>query len=329
MKAIAVVIAGVIMVDNYQGDQPDFFPGYNPGKIKARGELIDVTDQVNLIVRFNDITGAPINTDSFPQISIVQPSGLVLLAPTSVGVSQLDTGVYSYIFTVPINGPYGVFNDVWVGYINGFRVEATLSFIVNHTQVPAINTDGHVHLGDDPGFEYSQCAIKNINKLIKSLRARLNSSGKAKSQDGYGNTIYVDCDIFSVSMLTTFIATALWDFNQVPYFTWFTFEEESFVDQFGEILVEGATLYALASQALIERGREFQITDNGLNFNPPTVSELLQTQYSTLLSNYWEKLKYIKNSLRPSPRGLGVFSMNSAINPAFARLRHLRARRLI
>lgn len=317
------------MTDPFAGDQPDFFPGYNPGRIKARGELIDVTDQVNLIVQFGDVSGAPINTDSFPQISIVQPSGLVLLAPTSVGVSQLSDGRYSYIFTVPINGPYGVFNDVWSGYINGFRVEATLSFIVNHTQVPAINTDGFVHLGDDPGFDYSQCAIKNINKLMKSLRARLNSSGKAKSQDGYGNTTYVDCDIFSVSMLTTFLATALWDFNQVPYFTWFTFDEDYFVDQFGEILVEGATLYALASQALIERGREFQITDNGLNFNPPTVSELLQTQYSTLLSNYWEKLKYIKNSLRPSPRGLGVFSMNSAINPAFARLRHLRARRLI
>ena len=304
------------------------FPGYNPGTIKARGELIDVTDQVNLVVQFADPSGNPINTDSYPQISIVQPSGLVLLAPTSMGVAQIGTGQYSYIFTVPINGPYGVFNDVWTGYVNGFRVQATLSFIVNHTDVPAINTDGYIHLGDDPGFRYSQCAIQNINKLMKSLRARLNSAGKAKSVDGYGNTTYVDCDIFSVDMLTTFIATALWDFNQVPYFTFFTFEEDQFVDQFGEVLVEGATLYSLASKALIERGREFQITDNGLNFNPPTVSELMQTQYSTLLSNYWEKIKYIKNSLRPSPRGLGVFGMSSGINPAAARLRHLRARRI-
>lgn len=297
--------------------------------IKHRGELIDVTDQVELTVQFKDTMGNPVNTDSFPTISIVQPSGLVCLAPTSTGVMQLETGKYSFIFTVPINGPYGVFNDVWVGYINGFRVETTFSFVVNHTQIPAINSDGFVHLGDDPGFKYSQCALININKLIKSLKARLNSAGKAKAADSHGNTIYVDCDIFSVDMLTTFIATALWDFNQVPYFTFFTFDEDVLVDQFGEILVEGATLYALASQALIERGREFQITDNGLNFNPPTVSELMQTQYSTLLSHYWEKLKYIKNSLRPAPRGLGVFSMNSAINPAFARLRHLRARRLI
>ena len=297
--------------------------------IKARGELIDVTDQVNLTVQFKDNLGTPVDTDSFPQISIIQPSGLVALAPTSTGVARVAAGKYSFIYTVPINGPYGVFNDVWIGYVNGFRVETTFSFVVTHTQIPAINTDGYVHLGDDPGFNYSQAAIKNINKLLKSLKARLNSAGKAKATDVYGNVTYVDCDIFSVDMLVTFLATALWDFNQVPFFTFFQFDEDNFVEQFGEILVEGATLYALASKALIERGREFQITDNGLNFNPPTVSELMNTQYSTLLTHYWEKLKYIKNSLRPSPKGLGVFSMNSAINPAFARLRHLRARRLI
>lgn len=297
--------------------------------IKARGELIDVTDQVNLIVQFKDGTGTPVDTDSFPQISIVQPSGLVLLAPTSVGVTRIGVGKYSYIFTVPINGPYGVFNDIWIGYISGFRVEVQFSFVVTHTQIPAINTDGYHHLGDDVGFDYSQAAIKNINKLLKALKARLNSAGKARSKDAYGNVIYVDCDIFSVDMLVTFLATALWEFNQIPYFTFFQFDDDNFVEQFGAVLVEYATLQALASKALIERGREFQITDNGLNFNPPSVSELMQTQYSTLLSNYWDRIRYIKNSLRPAPKGLGVFSMNSGINPAFARLRHARARRLI
>ena len=296
--------------------------------IKARGEFVDVTEQINLVVQFKDGSGNPINTDSYPQISIIQPSGLVLLAPTSVGVAQIADGKYSYIFTVPINGPYGVFNDVWTGYINGFRVETTFNFVVAHTQMPAINTDGYVALGDDPGFNYSQAAIKNINKLIKSLKARLNSAGKAKSVDGYGNVIYVDCDIFSIDMLTTFLATALWDFNQVPYFTFFQFDDDNFVEQFGEILVEGATLYSLASKALIERGREFTISDNSINFNPPTVSDMMNTQYSSLLTQYTDKLKMIKNSLRPAPKGLGIFSMNSAINPAFARLRHLRARRL-
>lgn len=296
--------------------------------IKARGELLDVTDQVNLTVTFKDSTGTPVDTDSFPQISIIQPSGAVLMAPTSVGVTRISAGTYSYIFTVPINGPYGIFRDVWIGYVNGFRIETQFDIVVVGTQLPAINDDGYIALGDDPGFQYSQEATTNINKLVKSLRARLNSSGKAKSADAYGNVVYVDCDIFSYDMLVTFLATALWEFNQTPYFTFFEFDDNNFVEQFGEILVEGATLYALASKALIERGREFQFTDNGLNFNPPTVSELMMTQFNALLTLHKEKLVYIKNSLRPTPRGLGVFSMNSAMNPAWARLRHLRARRL-
>ena len=80
--------------------------------IKARGEFIDVTDQVNLTVQFKDSNGDPIDTDSYPKISIIQPSGLIAIAPTSAGVAKIGTGKYSFIFTIPINGPYGIFNDM-------------------------------------------------------------------------------------------------------------------------------------------------------------------------------------------------------------------------
>lgn len=241
--------------------------------IKNRGELIDVTDVVNLTVQFKDNLGNPVNIDNniFPNISIVQPSGNVLFPPTSVGVTQIAVGKYSFLYTIPINGPYGVYNDIWSGYVNGNLIQTMFDFIVLYTNIPQINHDGYVSLGDDPGFDYSQTAIKNINKLIKMLKGRLNSSGKSKSTDQYGNVIYVDCDIFSIENLTTFLATALSDFNQVPFFTSFRFDEDEFINQFGEILVEGATLYSLASKALIERGREFTIADNSISFNPPTV----------------------------------------------------------
>jgi len=297
--------------------------------IRSRGEFTDLTESINLTVQFKDSFGVATDTDVFPTISIVQPNGAVLLAPTSVGVAKVSTGKYSFVYTVGINGPYGVYADLWVGYINGFRVEAQFDFVVAGTQMPGINSDGYVKLGDSPGFHYSQAAIININKCIELLRARLNSSGKAKKADAYGNVTYVTCDIYSVATLTAFLAAALSDFNQVPHFTMFTFDDDAFVNQFMEILVEGATLYALSSKALIERGREFQITDNGINFSPPTVSELLQTQYSTLLTAYNEKLKFIKNSLKPAPLSLGLFGMgNSGINPAIARQRHLRQRRV-
>jgi hypothetical protein len=297
--------------------------------IKARGEFVDVTDQINLTVKYKDPLGNLVDTDSLPRISIAQPSGAVLLPPTSVGVTRTSTGNYSYLFSVPINGPYGIFNDSWIGFVGGTRIEASFQFIVAHTQMPGINSDGYEKLGDDVGFNYSQAAIHNINELIKSLRARLKSSGKSPSKDASGNKIYVDCDIFSVDTLVTFLATALWDFNQVPYFTDFQFDEDSFIRQFGEILVEGATIYAMASQALIERGREFTLSDNGINFTPPTVSDMLNTQAGALQTQYFEKLKYIKNSIRPEPLGSGLMNYNTgALNPAFRRLRHLRERKL-
>ena len=300
-----------------------------PEAIKSRSELIEPTDAVNLTVEFQDASRNPINTDAYPKISIVSPSGLVIMPPSSKGVSQVDVGKYSFQFTIPIDGPYGVFNDIWTADINGTPVQGTLQFIVSHTNLPAINSDGTVHLGDDPGFNYSQTAMMNINKIIKGMRARLNSSGKAPTTDKNGNLMYVDCDIYSVEMLATFAAMALSRFNQTPYFTFFTFENTEAIDQFLDILTQGAVLYALSSQALIERGREFQVTDNSINFNPPSVAEMLSTQWSTELSNYDAMLKYIKNSIRPGPLSLGRFGLDSGSNPAFRRLRFLRARQII
>lgn len=292
--------------------------------IKYRNEFVDVTEQINLTVTFKDQAGNPIDTDSLPKISIIQPSGMVLLAPTSVGVSKESTGKYAYLFTVPINGPYGVFQDVWVGFVNGFRVEAQFSFVVSHTQMPSINTDGYVAIGDDVGFEYSQIAIKNINKLLKSLRMRLNSSGKSLAKDKFGNEIWVSCDIFSVDVLTTALATSLSQFNQVPYFTWFQFHDTDFIEQFLEILVQGAVIYCLASKSLIIRGSEWQFTDNSISFNPPTVSDLMMTQYSAEIARHNEFIKMIKASMRPAPRGLGTMTSNSGGNPNVMRLRRRR-----
>lgn len=143
---------------------------------------------------------------------------------------------------------------------------------------------------------FSEAAQKNLNTLVMLLQNRLQSNGKAKSCDKLGNTVYIDCDIYSRATLESFIALSVSNFNQVPYFSFFTLEDDKFIDCFTEVLVEGATLYALSSQALIERGREFTIDDQGINFVPPSVAEMLNTQFSTILAHHWEKLKIIKAS---------------------------------
>ena len=141
---------------------------------------------------------------------------------------------------------------------------------------------------------FSSEGQRNSNSLVQLLKHRLHDNGKAKTVDQHGNVVYVDCDIYAKDVLEAFIDLAVSEFNATPDFTDFTLENSRFVDCFAEVLVEGATLYALSSKALIERGREFQIGDSGLQFQPPAVSEMLNTQFATLLTHHWEKLKHIK-----------------------------------
>lgn len=143
----------------------------------------------------------------------------------------------------------------------------------------------------------SSIGQRNLDWLIGMLKQRLQSSAKAKSADTNGNVIYVDTDIFAKETLEAFVNLSLSDFNQTPYFTSFSFEDSNVIDTFADILVEGAVLYCLSSKALVERGREFTFVDNGIMMDPPAVSDMLNTQFSTLLQYHWEKLKTIKNRI--------------------------------
>lgn len=296
--------------------------------IKARGELLSVTDNVALTATFYDGLGNPTDTGLFPQISIVQPSGSVLFAPSSSGVQQIGTGKYSYTFSIPYAGPEGVWTDVWQGGPDGYVSTQTLNFIVFASNLYSpLSSDGYYQLGEDPGFNYSQTAILNINKLLKTLKSRLSSSGKVQMTDANGNITYGDCDIFSIDTLVTFLAASLTEFNAIPHFTQFTWENTTIIDLFHQILVEGAVIFALGSQALVERGREWNITDSGISVVVPTQSELLNTQYSQLLTLHFDKVKLIKSSMKPGPVSLGTLSTTSG-SPLARRLSTLRARRL-
>ena len=296
---------------------------------RNRGEIIQQTEGVRLQTQFRGSDGLPKDLDSFPLLTIVQPSGNVMLGPTSTGIYRINTGLYGYDFLTNINTNTGVYTDYWEGTIDGYSTTGERNFVVYNTQMPGVNSDGYESLGDDVGFNYGPTAIHNVNKILKVLKARLNSSGKARAKDDFGNEIYIDCDIYSVDQLVTFIANSITSFNQIPHFTSFTFDDSSFVDQFLDVLVQGANLIALSSKALIERGREFQVSDNGLQFTPPTVSELLNTQWSAEATQYMEKVKMIKASMKPSPIGCGTLSVTVARSPIVSMLRHRRARQII
>ena len=291
-----------------------------------RSQIIGPGDIVSLRARFTGPDGIETDLDIFPTVTIIQPSGGVAVGPTSAGVMHIGVGEYQFNYDVGLYPPIGVWRDVWRGTIAGYEVIGEFTFQVNTTQMPAINTDGQKHLGDDPGFNFTQNAICNINNLLKSLRSRLKSRGKARRTDEYGNIIYKDCDVYTVDELVAFLCQSLSMFNEIPHFTFFTWEDTPIIEQFHDILVQGGLYLALGAQALIERGREFQVQDNGIGFTPPTISELLGTQYQKEMDSWYDKCKVIKFNMRASPIGLGTLSFTAGASPQIRRLRHLRQR---
>jgi hypothetical protein len=296
---------------------------------------------INLEVQYKDANGAAINVDATPQIQITDSEGNIALDLTSTNVASVGTGHYRYTYIVPDTRPTGTYNDVWVAYIGGGQVQGNFTFTVLSGGTVSVVEDED--LGDDPTIDdCTQGEIDNINYLLDMLKKRLKSDGTryvrdqygAIVYDGYGDPVTQSCDVFSDAELITFLRASLSEFNSTPHFSSYTFADFNFTvcsgDRFSKILVDGAVLLGLAAQMLIEKGREFVITDNGVSFQPPAISDILQSQYNTLLNQYWLQLKYYKENMKPSPIGLGtVYSLSGGmVNPRVRALRHLRERRI-
>ena len=294
---------------------------------KPRSEIIQPGDSVALRAQFLGSDGAPADLDQYPSVTVVQPSGGVSIGPTSVGVSRIGIGQYEFDYNISLQPALGTWRDIWQGMIQGFAVYGEFTFTVYTSQVPGINTDGLAKLGDDPGYNFSQVAIHNINNILKSVNARLKNKAKKPSKDQYGNDIYVDCDVFSTDELVAFIGRSLASINTIPMFTTFTFEDCPIIEFLHDLIVQGAVIYALGAQAIIERGREFQLTDNGASFTPPSVADMLNAQCNTELTNWTERTRQIKANMRAAPLGLGSLTI-TATSPAMRRLRLLRERQI-
>ncbi len=294
--------------------------------MKTRGEEVGTGETIQLKVLFSDNSANPVDLDAFPTIQIVDSSGAIYMPPTSVGVYRMSTGLYAFDFTTPINGPQGTWSDYWAGLWSGTSLTGSFMFIVSNIPLPG-PVDGYEQLGDVPTEELTQTTIHNVNILMNLLRKRLQSTGWHRTVDVHGNTVYENCDIFSVDELYNFLCLALGEFNQTPHFTNFTFDNDAIL-YFRDVIVEGGFLQSISSKALIEKGREFNITDNGLSFTPPQVADMLINLHSALLGPYRDKLKAIKYQFK-SFAGIGTYTITNGINPAINRLRHLRSRRLI
>ncbi|MBF0556603.1 MAG: hypothetical protein HQK96_18955 [Nitrospirae bacterium] len=284
---------------------------------------------IDLFVKFVDQFGDPINSDTTPKVTITDYNNVVRQTASNRGVSLFqDPGIYKLTYSIPENFPDGYAVDTWVAQIGNDTITTSFSFLVTSSASFENMTDPEYTPGDDITFKFTKEECDGIDVLLKILRRRLKNNGTRKVPDGMGGFVDQPCNIFSDDEMTCFLISSLSDFNSTPHFTSYTFADPATFGIFADIILQGANLLALAAQALIEKGREFVITDNGISFQPPAVSEILNSQYTTQLTVYREKLKFIKANLKPGPRGLGTFR-TTAVAPAFIRLRHLRERQII
>jgi hypothetical protein len=293
---------------------------------------------VRLKIQYLDYEENPADPDGAPSIQITDPVGNVVVAKTTIGIQREDIGLYYYDYEIDQTDNEGLYEDYWEAVVNGVNLDNYFSFLViDEGDIEGGNPPGEIKLGDHVDFDFSEEEIIGVNILLKYLKARLRSDGRKPMRDefgafivdGYGNIQYEECNVFSDEILVTFLCSALSEFNMIPFFTSFTFADDVIRKLFSHAIVEGATVLALASQALVEKGRDFTISDGGISYQPPQLGDFLSSQYNNFLSSYRERLKFIKNNIRPGPQGFGTYTNLSSGAPAFARLRHLRARRVL
>lgn len=290
---------------------------------------------IRLLIQYADQGGNFIDPPNPPSVTIIDPTNAIIVnADSTTGVTRQDTGLFYYDFAVPTNGKLGIWQDMWSTNVNGFPFNTTLSFDVIPLTAPVSAVAGQEI---DPLL--SQSAVKNVLLLMKLLRARLGSDGVRRKRDQFGrylldskgNFIMEPCNVFTTDELYTFLKASLGEFNSIPHFTHFTFDDVNFVTTFQHELTEGAFILAMAVQGLREKGREFQLTDDGLAYQPPLIADYLKSYLTDFMNSYRERIKFIKASMKPNPQSFGtVYSLaGGGVSPAFIRLRHLRSRQII
>lgn len=284
---------------------------------------VPVGQQIKLETQFRDSAGNSKDTDAYPTVRIEDAENVVTRAASNASVVRVGVGLYRLTYTVPDGYEPGVWNDEWIGAVDGYSVRATFSFTVDSVgSIEAVGTvvEPVLELGDDPGFTYTQAEIQGINVLLKGLKTRLRNT--AVAPDG------TPCPVVPDAELIDYLRTSLSEFNVTPTITYYLFSDELVYGLFSDVIIEGAFLQALSAVAILSAGQEFTINDAGVQIAPPPVSSTINAVIGSRQPLYLEKLKALKHGLKPSPRGFGAGSL-LVQNVRSRQLRHRRESQIL
>jgi hypothetical protein len=137
-------------------------------------------------------------------------------------------------------------------------------------------------------------AVEEVNKeavdyLCDLLLTRIAGRGKHVSnhRDITGDYKVDTVEIIKREDQERFLQLSLSAFN-AECGTYFGLGDVEFCKHFAALIVGYAASVALASQSLVERGREYTQTDNGVTLDPPKIAQIAWEQ-SIAERNWWER----------------------------------------
>lgn len=150
------------------------------------------------------------------------------------------------------------------------------------------------------------------NHLIYNLRQLLSDTDSA-------------CQLFEDAQLFAYLDMALEDINSHPMKTYY--DMNSCPRDWFYLIVLGAYIFSLNTQSITEKARNFVVSDQGISYTPPDVPGHLVSIAQQMETKYQLMKEKIKANEKPSLLGIG--STRTLIpSPAYAKLRHLRERRV-
>lgn len=218
--------------------------------------------------------------------NLIDPSGSVIVnimyqdgtTKVSGGVGIRDSlGVFYYPITADASWKYGYYGAWWSGWING---------VYTTQDVP------NIFKIKDP----AESIIEGV--LVDAVRSKLNMHLDA---GGYRNKYLSDREMLD------FVQNGLDWFNaEPPLVTYFNFK--SLPPVYYRTVELGAIIHALIGLEILEAGKHFSYSDNGISIVRDRSGKYLSI-YQSIMSTYFEELKRIKQIYAMNNFGMrGMFS---------------------
>lgn len=135
---------------------------------------------------------------------------------------------------------------------------------------------------------------KALKSLIEKVQFRIAAIIKTQVIGLDGSISFEKTDVFEPDEIKQALELSLSAFNMIPNITYFKFTDEENIDQISDLLVTYAAHLLLIRQALVEKGREYSISDNGIEYAGPNIGQFMLTVSDNLYQYWYGRVQVLK-----------------------------------